>query len=213
MDLSHKEVSFTTVKTYSTLNKITADTKYVWVVFHGIGYLSRYFLKYFEGLDPDLHYLIAPQAPSKYYLNGQYKHVGASWLTKENTAVEISNLMAYIDAVMARESLPNNIKLVVFGYSQGVSIAMRWVVSRKISCEHLILYAGGIPNELGPKDLLHLEQKTRVKIIVGTKDEYITPERWEIEKKKIEHLFKGKAIIEFFDGGHEVKKEIINSLP
>ena len=213
MDLSQKEVSFTTVKTYSTLNWITPKTKYVWVVFHGIGYLSRYFLKYFDGLDPDLHYLIAPQAPSKYYLNGQYKHVGASWLTKENTAVEITNLMSYLDKVMANESLPNNIKLVVFGYSQGVSVATRWVASRKIICEHMILYAGGIPNELRPEDLLHLELNTRVKFIVGNRDEYLTPERWEEEKKKIELLFQGKACVEIFDGGHEINKEIINTLP
>lgn len=212
MDLSHKEVSFTTVKTYSTLNKITPETEFVWVVFHGIGYLSRYFLKYFNGLDPDLHYLIAPQAPSKYYLNGQYKHVGASWLTKEDTEMEIENLMAYIDSVIKHEALPENVRLVIFGYSQGVSIATRWVAKRKIKCDHLILYSGGIPNELETDDINHLLEETKIKFIVGREDEYITPARWEKEKKNIENLFNGKAVIEFFDGGHEVKKEIINRL-
>jgi predicted esterase len=213
MDLSQKEINFISRKTYATLNHLRPETAYVWVVFHGMGYLSRYFLKYFEGLDPALHYLIAPQAPSKYYMNGQFKHVGASWLTREDTEMEIDNLMAYLDSVIENESLPENVRLVIFGYSQGVSIAMRWVAKRKIKCDHLILYSGGMPNELETGDINHLSEKTKIKFIVGRDDEYITPERWEIEKKKIENLFNGKAVIEFFDGGHVVKKEIINRLP
>ncbi|MEY8022011.1 alpha/beta hydrolase [Muriicola sp. SD30] len=213
MDLSQKEIKFISRKTYATLNHLRPETTYVWVVFHGMGYLSRFFLKYFQDLDPGKHYLIAPQAPSKYYMNGQFKHVGASWLTKEDTEMEIDNLMAYIDSVIQHESLPEDVRLVIFGYSQGVSIAMRWVAKRKIKCDHLILYSGGIPNELETEDINHLLEETKIKFIVGREDEYITPERWEIEKKKIENLFNGKAVIEIFDGGHVVKKEIINRLP
>ena len=81
--------------TYETLNDFTDETKNVWIVFHGIGYLSKYFLKYFDELNPLDNYIIAPQAPSKYYLNSSYKHVGASWLTKENTETEINNNLNY----------------------------------------------------------------------------------------------------------------------
>jgi len=154
-----------------------------------------------------------PQAPSKYYLNGKYKHVGASWLTKENTAMEINNLMSYLDGVMANEKLHGNCRLVVFGYSQGVSIAMRWVAQRKIQCDHLILYAGGIPNELAKDQLTHLDGHCTVKIIMGDKDEYLTEERMAHERKKIDLLFGGRAQLQLFDGGHEIKKEIINNLP
>ncbi|NNJ88294.1 MAG: esterase, partial [Eudoraea sp.] len=178
-----------------------------------IGFLSRYFLKYFEGLDPEENYLIAPQAPSKYYLNGQYKHVGASWLTKEHTVTEIKNLMSYLDSVMANEDLPGNCRLVVFGYSQGVSIAMRWVAQRNIQCNHLILYAGGIPNELTKDQLKHLEEYCVIKIIMGDKDEFLTEDRLKQERKKIDLLFEGRAQIQLFDGGHEIKKEIISNLP
>lgn len=213
MNCSHKEVSYTSTNYYATLNRYTSKTMYVWVIFHGIGFLSKYFLKYFEGLDPEENYIIAPQAPSKYYLNGQYKHVGASWLTKENTTAEINNLMSYMDGVMAKENLPENCRLVVFGYSQGVSIAMRWVAQRHIPCVHLILYAGGIPNELTKDQLNHLGDRCAVKIIMGDKDEYLTEERMEHERKKIDLLFEGRAQLQLFDGGHEIKKEIINNLP
>ncbi|QBA64326.1 alpha/beta hydrolase [Muriicola soli] len=213
MDLTQKDISFTNRKPYATLNKLHSKTKYVWFVFHGMGYLSKYFLRYFKDLNHEENYLIAPQAPSKYYMNGEFKHVGASWLTKEDTEMEIDNIMEYLDAVLQQEALPENVKLVIFGYSQGVSIAMRWVARKKIVCSHLILYAGGMPNELKVHDLSHLRESTQIRFFVGKHDEYITPARWDAEKRKIEHLFQGKAAIEIFVGGHEVKNEIIKKLP
>jgi predicted esterase len=213
MATEEKNISYLTENTYSTLNKLSSKTSYVWVVFHGIGFLSRYFLKYFEGLDPEKHYVIAPQAPSKYYLNGEYKHVGASWLTKENTTSETTSLMSYLDSVMANEVVPAECRLVVFGFSQGVSIAMRWVAYRQIKCHYLLLYAGSIPNELKRDQLSHLDNHCEVKIIRGNTDVYLTEERLAQERKKMDLLFQGREQIQLFDGGHEIKKDIINTLP
>ncbi|HDZ15383.1 hypothetical protein LCGC14_0915190, partial [marine sediment metagenome] len=132
MTPSENTVTYTSTNSYTTLNTFTDTTKNVWIVLHGIGYLSRYFLKYFDGLSSDENYIIAPQAPSKYYLNTTYTHVGASWLTKEDTERETENVMAYLDAVMTMENLPENCNYIILGFSQGVSIATRWVAKRKI---------------------------------------------------------------------------------
>jgi predicted esterase len=208
-----KSVTYKSTNTYETLNEITEKTKNVWIVFHGIGYLSRYFLTYFEELPREENYIIAPQAPSKYYLKNEYKYVGASWLTKENTNLEIENVLSYLNSVLKAEQIPETSNLIVFGFSQGVSIATRWLSKTKLNCSKLILYAGGIPNELTASDFEYLiENKTEVQIIVGRNDDYLTPKRMEIESKKIETLFKGKARQLVFDGGHEIKKEIIYAL-
>ncbi|EAR00324.1 alpha/beta hydrolase [Maribacter sp. HTCC2170] len=213
MGQKEKQVAYETTNSYRTLNTITDKTKNVWIVFHGIGYLSRFFLKYFDQLPAEENYIIAPQAPSKYYLNNQYRHVGASWLTKEDTIIETENILAYIDQIYDVEKLREHSNLIVFGYSQGVSIATRWVARRKIECNHLILYAGGIPKELTPIDFEHLvNTDTRITTLVGNNDEYINEERLEIESKRIELLFQGIAEQIIFDGKHEVKKEIINTL-
>ncbi len=211
MDQQEKRVTYTTTNSYTTLNTITDKTKNVWIVFHGIGYLSKYFLKYFNELDPEENYIIAPQAPSKYYLNNKYRHVGASWLTKENTKTEIENILDYLDAVYTAENIPAHCNLLVFGYSQGVSIATRWVIKRKLKCNHLILYAGGIPHEQTPENFAFLEgNNTKVTVLVGDKDEYINAERLKQEQEKIEALFQGRAKQILFKGGHEVKKELLN---
>jgi|TARA_R110000737_G_C14540601_1_gene478965 predicted esterase len=213
MNSKTKAVSYTTQNTYTTLNALNSATKNVWVVFHGIGYLSRYFLKYFNELNTDENYIIAPQAPSKYYLNDTYRHVGASWLTKEDTNQETGNVIQYVDAVLYAEAIPEHCKIIVFGFSQGVSIATRWLAQKKLNCGKLILYAGGLPKELTPEDFEYLiTNKTEVSVIIGTNDAYLTPERLLEEEEKAKHLFKGTAKVIRFEGGHEVKKDIINSL-
>ncbi|WP_375324309.1 alpha/beta hydrolase [Flagellimonas sp. GZD32] len=213
MPNSEKTVTYTTENTYLTQNQLSPKTKNVWLVFHGYGYLSRYFVKYFNGLHPEENYIIVPQAPSKYYLKNEFKYVGASWLTKENTSSEIKNILSYIDAVLNAESIPENVNLILFGFSQGVSVAARWLAQRKMNCKLVVLYAGGIPNELTQKDFEFLDYaQTEIKIIYGNNDEFLTTERLETEHVKYENLFQGKAQVITFEGKHEVKPEIIEGL-
>ena len=211
MAQQEKQVTYQTTNSYTTLNTLTDKTKNVWIIFHGIGYLSKYFLKYFDELPQEENYIIAPQAPSKYYLNNQYRHVGASWLTKENTVNETQNVLNYLDAVFSSQVIPENCNLIVFGYSQGVSIATRWVAKKQLQCQQLVLYAGGIPHELSPKDFNFLITKnTKITTLVGDKDEYINDDILQIESKRIASLFSGKAKQIIFEGKHEIKKELLN---
>lgn len=208
-----KRVSYRTSNTYETLNEITPKTKNVWMVIHGIGFLSRFFLKPFQQLDAKENYFIAPQAPSKYYLKNDFKYVGASWLTKEDTHLEIENNMNYLDAVFENESLPHDKNLIFFGFSQGVSIITRYLSRRKINPSNLILYAGGIPNELTSEDFNHLDfEHTKIKIVCGEKDHFLTPKRLEAELEKSETLFKGHAEFIKFQGGHEILPNVLEEL-
>lgn len=208
MNPVEKKVSYQITNTYSTLNNFTAETRNVWVVLHGIGYLSRYFLKYFKGLDPEENYIIAPQAQAKYYLNNEYVHIGASWLTKENTETEIENVLNYLEEVFSAEKLEDAPNLILFGYSQGVSIATRWVARNKIQCSRLILHSGSLPTELEAEDFLFLKD-TRVTLIYGTKDPYLNSDRLKTEKERARELFGEELEIISFEGGHEVNKELI----
>ncbi len=206
---TQKEAAYTSTNTYRTLNNLTEKTKNVWMVFHGMGYLSKYFINYFSELDADENYIIAPQAPSKYYQGKDFKHVGASWLTRENTMTETQNILNYVDAVYKKESIESFPNLIVMGYSQGVSIATRWVASREIQCNKLILHSGGIPAELEPSDFEFLSPNTQVIYLYGNKDQYITEARETEEKLKGNKLFQDRLKIEVFDGIHEVNREIL----
>ena len=43
MALEEKNISYLTQNTYATLNELTPTTTYVWVIFHGIGFLKQIF--------------------------------------------------------------------------------------------------------------------------------------------------------------------------
>lgn len=212
MNSTEKEISYQTTNSYSTLNNLTKATKNVWFVCHGMSYLSRYFLKYFKELNPEENYIIAPQAQSKYYIPPAFKHVGASWLTKENTLKEIDNVMRYFDAVFEAEQLPKDKNFIVFGYSHGVSVAMRYVARRQLRCSQMILHSGGIPKELIADDFAFLQDNCNVSLIFGTDDEYLNAERMQSETKRVHELFDRNVTIVPFDGKHVVNVELINQL-
>ncbi len=210
MNIVEKEISFKITNTYSTLNKLTEKTKNVWIVCHGFGYLSRYFIKHFEELNTDENYIIAPQASSKYYQGKNFRRVGASWLTKENTQKEIENVLRNLDSIFDAENIPEDKNLIILGFSQGVSVSTRWVASRKLKCNALVIFSGGIPNELTKENFKFLvENKTSVYHFIGNNDEYLNEDRKQLELKKINSLFGNNATIETFEGTHELKKEML----
>ncbi|MFL0352778.1 alpha/beta hydrolase [Xanthomarina sp. GH4-25] len=210
MNLEEKEISYTTTNSYATLNTLTDKTKHVWFVCHGMGYLSRYFLRYFSGLNADENYLIAPQAQSKYYIPPKFKHVGSSWLTKENTLKETENVLRYFDAVFEAEQISEDKNLIVLGYSQGVSVATRYVAKRKIACSQLVLHSGGIPKELTTNDFSFINAK--VTMIYGNEDEYLNEKRILHETQRAKELFGANLKIIPFEGKHIVNVELIHAL-
>jgi predicted esterase len=210
MNSQEKEISYKTTNSYTTLNKLTSDTKNVWLVCHGLGYLSHYFVRYFKHLNPDKNYIIALQAPSKYYQDNSFKHVGACWFTKNNTITEIDNVCRYIDAVLEKENIPDNKNLILFGYSQGVSVALRYLAKSKLKCSQIVIQSGGIPKELTPEDFSFLN--TTVHHVYGKQDEYLFDERITYEKNRAETLFGTHLKITAFEGKHVVNTEFISEI-
>ncbi|WP_422859736.1 alpha/beta hydrolase [Flagellimonas sp. S174] len=134
-------------------------------------------------------------------------------MTKENTLVETENLMSYLEEVCQSEKILNHPKLIVFGFSQGVSIALRWMARNQVQPHTLALYAGGIPKELKHDHFEYLDYfKINIKSIYGDKDEFLSPERLKTEKVKLDNLFQGNFELITFNGGHEIKSEIITEL-
>jgi len=211
MNLQEKEITYTTNNSYSTLNTLTKQTKTVWLVCHGMGYLSRYFLKYFKGLNAVENYIIAPQAPSKFYIQPKM-HVGANWLTRDRTKTGMKNILNYFDAVLEAENIPAHASLIVLGYSQGVSVAMRYIAERQLQCSQLVLHSGGIPKELTAIDFEYLSETTKVKLIYGTTDQYLDTERIKQETARASELFGKRVEILPFEGKHVVNVDYINKL-
>lgn len=206
---AEKSVSYTTKQPYFTLGQRSHATERTWVVFHGIGYLAPYFLRHFEHLDTDRNYIIAPQAPSRYYLTDTYDRVGACWLTRQHTTMQMENLLHYLDRMVREEEIDNATDLVLFGYSQGVSVLCRWVAHRKIHCNRLVLYAGKVPDELEPHQFDHLPDSCRVELLYGNEDPLAA--KWDRSEliRQGRRLFGNRLRPVVYDGGHELLREWI----
>lgn len=211
MNLEQKEISYTASNSYSTLNKLTEHTKTVWFVCHGMGYLTKFFLRYFKALNAEENYIIAPQAPSKYYIQPKM-HVGANWLTKEETSAGMENIVHYFDAVLEAEQIPKDLNFIVLGYSQGVSVALRYLAKRQIQCDQLVIHSGGIPKELTATDFEYLSNTTKVKLIYGTDDEYLDTNRILKETEMATSVFGNRLSVMPFKGKHVVNVDYINTL-
>lgn len=212
LKVSHtKHVSYQTTNTYSTLNTLTRNTKNIWIACHGIGFLSKYFISYFEDLDPIENYIIAPQAPSKYYQTKAYKYVGASWLTKENREQETENVLNYLDAVLEMENLAEDKNIILMGFSQGVSVATRWMAQRKIICDHLVIHSGSIPTEFNTQSFAHLPE-LKTTLIYGDKDEYLTPEKLKAQLSYARSIFPNPLEVIEFKGKHVVDKKSLSKV-
>lgn len=185
-----KSVSYQTTNTYDILYPVKASVDNIWIGLHGLGYLSRYFQQYFKSLDRDKNAVIIPQAPNKYYQDKNFKHVGACWLTRVDTAAEMKNNLNYLEAILERENLQGDKRIILMGYSQGVSIAMRWMVHRKLACKALIIHSGGIPKELTEEDGKLIRTLTdRIIHISGTEDPFVNEDVALREKNMLEKLF------------------------
>ena len=190
-------------------------TKQLWIVCHGYGQLAKYFIRRFDVLDPDQHYVVAPEGISKFYLGDDYKKVGASWMTKENRLVEIENQWILLDKIFEEVSERINIhevKLNLFGFSQGASTIARWMIKRQLSFDRLILWAGSFPPEITSDQTDFIKKESQLIYVFGKADPLINPDNKEKLFNLISKVFQRDPELIAFEGGHEVKREIIKKL-
>ncbi len=161
---------------YYSLNSVSDKTKNIWIVFHGYGQLAEYFIKHFEGLDPEEHFIIAMEGLSRFYVEGLTGRVGASWMTKEDREEEIEDQSNYINAVLADAGIDpsdGSYRLIVLGFSQGTATAVRWLVKNGVRPAHLVLWAGSFPHDVVSSDHAAIFEGLPVHFVYGNEDPFL----------------------------------------
>lgn len=207
-----REVSIRVQRTarYYVLGTPDPSTRSLWVALHGYGQLGRYFIRHFRPFADDARVIVAPEALSRLYLSTDYTRVGASWMTKEAREDEIADYLAYLDAV-ADEVLAGvdreTVDLGVFGFSQGVATATRWAALGGYAVDRLILWGGRPAHDLDP-DALDRLRRIPMDLVVGTDDEFVTPERLAEVKTWLDTQQMSYRPHRF-DGGHHLDAETL----
>ena len=84
---------------YFQLAEIGSEIREVWFVCHGYGQHAGYFLKHFECLNNGGRLIVAPEGLSRFYLDGFYGRIGASWMTREDRLNDIKDYVLFLDAM------------------------------------------------------------------------------------------------------------------
>lgn len=199
---------------YYTDGHLGPETKEVWIVCHGYGYLAEYFIKYFKGLASGTCCIVAPEGLSRFYKSGVGGDVGASWMTKSDRLSEIDDYVNYLEQLVQfimKDLDREEVKLNVLGFSQGTAAVCRWLTSRSIAIDNLVIWAGEIPDDLDFEKFNQVLDKKPVHLVIGDADEFVS----EQLLKQFEMYLKSKSVdykLHLYKGGHKINEPVLQEL-
>ena len=193
---------------YFTLGQLIDSTQEVWLVLHGYAQLASDFIQDFEALNDGSRFIVAPEGLNKFYARGFGGKPVATWMTAEDREAEIGDYINYLQTLYQALQIPAHCKVVVLGFSQGVATASRFIHATAVRVDDFIIYAGELAAELVNPFSTQISSK-KITYVTGNNDPFITPEKHQ-EVYALMHQLNAK-IIEF-DGGHEVKQEVLKRL-
>lgn len=168
---------------FATWGEYTEKTTQIWVVIHGYGQLAEYFIRKFHFLNPETHFVIAPEALSRHYLKGFEGKVGAVWMTREDREAEISDYLGYLNGLFSHLSQKyhfetnKNLGYNLLAFSQGCSTAWRWIAQAKenlgVSFQKYVMNAGDFPKDVDFKTFYQKNLDTKLYYLYGKQDELI----------------------------------------
>lgn len=213
--MSEKETKISISKTarfYTHGNPNTA--KKIWLVLHGYGQLAKYFIRSFNHLDPDDHFVVAPEGLYRFYLNGFEGRVGATWMTKEARLDDIDDYVNFLNTVFEKAIQPNlddEKTFICFGFSQGVATASRWIAYGKHKPHKAVFWAGSFPPDLEPVEAKKSFDSIQTLCCIGDEDPFVGEKHVEDAKKHLAALNINARWITY-SGAHKIPKPELNRI-
>lgn len=203
MPQSHSITTQKTARVF-THGTLTEKTKLIWIVAHGYGFLAEFFIKKFEELNPEEHYVIVPEGLNRFYLKEMSGRVGASWMTSEDRENEIKDYILYLDKVYETLISQTSTKIVGLGFSQGAATIARWALQTHNRLNRIVFWGGNVPNDC-LNDISKLNS-LHPYLLVGDEDEFITKEVYEAVLASFSNAGLTFSHI-FYKGGHAILTE------
>ncbi|HIA37795.1 MAG TPA: phospholipase [Flavobacteriales bacterium] len=176
--------------------------------------MAEYFIGNFEVLLNQAVLIVAPEGLNKFYKNGLEGDVGASWMTKADRLNEIMDYNKYLDNLydkifqkMNREEVQVNI----LGFSQGSSTACRWIMEGNAKFDNLVIWSGGIPNDLEFEKFRGILSGKPLQVLVGDDDTFIKESDIAAQEKMLMDRNIDYKLTRF-QGGHNVEPEVLKHL-
>ncbi len=207
---SHYKIRTEKTGHYFTHGTMTEKTRYIWVCLHGYGQLAKYFIQRFEFLDPASHFVIVPEGLNRFYFEGVNGKPVASWMTKEDRLDEIADYVLYLEALRSKIGWERNqnVKIIYFGFSQGVNTLLRWLQNITPRADYLLLWAGGIPDDILFEHRHDYFRQKACHYFLGDADPYIKHGMLEEKKDLIDTTGLNVNLIHY-KGDHRVDAMVL----
>jgi predicted esterase len=189
---------------FVTLGPADGSAREIWVALHGYGQLAHRFAQAFAPLDDGTRLIVVPEGLSRFYVDRSVAKVGASWMTREDRAVEIEDYVRYLDAVAeaVTAGFPPR-PFHVLGFSQGCATACRWIERGRVSPTRLIVWGGEIPPDLDWSRARERFARVPVVLVAGAEDRDVPPEALT-QFGALLALHGVRHSVVRFPGGHEI---------
>lgn len=182
------QISVSRTARYYTIGQPSPQVQYLVFACHGYGQLAEHFIRKFDVLARTDTLVVAPEGLSRFYWEGYTGKVAASWMTKADRLNEIADYAQYLNDLhqLYLRQLPQDVKTILFGFSQGCATVVRWPMEHFPTFDTLVLWGGMIPEDLDYIPHQAYWSAKKMYAMYGTKDQFITPQRIEFHRKLIE---------------------------
>lgn len=210
MSLTEGHINYETKGRYFLLGEVSSD-KTLLIVLHGYGYLAKYFIQKFKGLNLDKYVILCPEAPHRFYQNGTNGRVGSSWMTKEDRETDIDNYISFLDTLLTEFKSNNKFKkTVLLGFSQGGATASRFVAYGKHKFDQFILWATVFPPDM-PAAYFDKFSESENHFVFGDQDQFYPPDKINEHFKELKKLNLPFQMTNFV-GKHDIHEQTLLQL-
>lgn len=194
-----------------TLGEANANTNEILLVLHGYRQLAENFIRYFQCVTQENRLIVAPEALSRFYVEGYTGKVGASWMTKADREWEIHDQTQYLNQVATHfQALCPNAKIHLLGFSQGVATAWRWLINGNADIQSLTTWCGQIPLEF-PENLKAQLTQIPFRTVYATQDEFAPVSHWEQQNAALREMFPQLQTFHF-EGKHTLNEAVLKEI-
>ena len=203
---------------YLVIGEPSPSVRELWIALHGYGQLAAGFARAMTPATSQERVIVVPEALSRFYLGSPTRgthataRVGATWMTREDREAEIADHVDYLDALhdAVIATLPS-VRVLVLGFSQGVATATRWLTRGRTRAHRVVLWAGGLPDDVDVSRLVDPARDTRVSFVIGRRDDVVPAETIVRTTSRLESLGARYERLEF-DGGHRLNRALLARL-
>jgi len=207
------QILFEKTAHYYTLGTPGKHVQHFIIACHGYGQLAERFVQKFNQLDLSKTFVLAPEGLSRFYWDNKNNVVGSSWMTRKDRLEEIADYTRFIKKLydVHVPQFASNVKITLFGFSQGCATQVRWVMREFPSFDNLILWAGMIPEDLVYLPNTEYFSNKNLYWVYGKEDEFLKEKyiSWH-------HNFLKEQKLNFetitFEGKHVVDRPTLKNL-